>query len=124
MTKRTPQEKKELSYKRDRRNVYGEAPHAARKSVPLRKALRNRANRHVANQALAYQGPIPDEERADELESHMHHRAPRHWEKHPDAPLGEVIAEKSRKRKIMREHGGRDALIIRTFPDESVKPSE
>lgn len=104
MTKRTPQEKKQLSYKRDRRNVYGEAPHAARKNVPLRKALRNRANRHVANQALAYQGPIPDEERADELESLMHHRAPRHWEKHPDAPLGEVIANKSRKRKIMREH--------------------
>ena len=114
MRKRTPQEKKELSYKRDRRNVYGEAPHAARKNVPLRKALRNRANRHVANQALAYEGPAPDENLAEELESRVHHRAPQEWEKHPDAPLGEVIATKSRKRKIMREHGGREALITRT----------
>lgn len=123
MSKRTPQEKKELSYKHDRRNVYGEAPHAARKSIPLRKALRNRANRHEANQALAYQGPALDEERADELESRMHHRAPQHWEKRCDAPLGEVIADKSRNRKIMREHGGRDALIIRTYPATD-KPSE
>ena len=123
MRKRTPQEKKELSYTRDRRNVYGEAPHAARKSVPLRKALRNRANRHVANQALAYQGPGPDEERADEMESRVHHPAPQHWEKHRDAPLGEVIADKSRKRKIMREHGGREALIIR-YPPVSAETSE
>ncbi|HET6891073.1 MAG TPA: hypothetical protein VFH31_08220 [Pyrinomonadaceae bacterium] len=114
MRKRTPQEKKELSYKRDRRNVYGNAPHAARKNIPLRKAQRNRANRHAANQAIAYHGPAPDENLADELESRINHRAPREWEKYPDAPLGEVIAEKSRKRKTMREHGGRQALITRT----------
>lgn len=99
MRKRTPQEKKELSYKRDRRNVYGEAPHAARKAIPLHKALRNRANRHVANQAVDYQGPAPDEDLADELESRTHHRAPQQWEKMPDAPLGKVVANKSRKRK-------------------------
>src|SRR5437762_13804963 len=87
MKKRTPQEKKELSYNRDHRNVYGEAPHGARKNIPLRKAIRNRANRHVANQALAYQGPTPDEELADDLESRMHHSAPHQWGKRPDAPL-------------------------------------
>ncbi len=114
MRKRTPQQKKELSYKRDRRNVYGEAPHAARKAIPLHKALRNRANRHVANQALDYQGPAPDGDLADELESRMHHRAPQEWEKSPDAPLAEVVAKKARKRKIMRDHGGREALITRT----------
>ena len=114
MRKRTPQEKKELSYKRDRRNVYGEAPHAARKAIPLHKALRNRANRHVANQALDYQGPAPDDDLADEIESGLRHRAPQEWEKYPDAPLAEVIANKSRKRKIMRENGGSEALITRT----------
>jgi hypothetical protein len=124
MRKRTPQQKKELSYKRDRRNVYGEAPHAARKAIPLHKALRNRANRHVANQALDYQGPAPDEELADELESRMHHRAPQEWEKYPDAPLAEVIANKSRKRKIMREHGGREALITRTSAAPKKSSSE
>jgi hypothetical protein len=122
MRKQTPQEKKELSYKRDRRNVYGEAPHAARKNVPLRKALRNRANRHIANQTLAYKGPAPDEAISDELESRSEHYAPKVWDKHPDAPLAEVIADKSRKRKVMREHGGREALITRRYgtPD---KPS-
>jgi hypothetical protein len=116
MRKRTPQEKKELTYKRDRRNVYGEAPHAARKNISWRKALRNRANRHLANQNLAYQGPAPDEASADELESRSEHYAPKVWDKHPDAPLGEVIADKSRKRKTMREHGGREALIDRRSP--------
>lgn len=113
MKRRTPQEKKKLSYERDRRNVYGRAPHASRKLIPLNKALRNRANRHYENQQVDYQGPVPDEDIADELESLIHRRAPREWEKYPDAPLGEVIAKKSRKRAIMRKHGGRAALITR-----------
>jgi len=52
MKKLTPQEKKELSYERDRRNVYGRSPHASRKAIPLHKALRNRANRHLENQQV------------------------------------------------------------------------
>ena len=117
MKNQTPQDKKQLSYERDRRNVYGEAPHAARKAIPLHKALRNRANRHYANQQVNYQGPTPDEDIADELESLIHHRAPQEWEKYPDAPLGKVVAENSRKRDIMRKHGGRKALITRTLPE-------
>ena len=116
MKKRTPQEKKKLSYDRDRRNVYGEAPHAARKSIPLRKALRNRANRHYANQQLTYDGIGFDEEIADQIGSRIKHKVAQEWEKHPDAPLGEVIAEKSRKRAIMRQNGGRKALIVRIEP--------
>jgi hypothetical protein len=112
MTKRTPQEKKRLSYAHDRRNVYGEAPHAARKSIPLRKALRNRANRHYANQQLKYEGVSFDEELADAIESRVRQKTPQEWEKHPDAPLGEVVARKSRNRAIMQEHGGRTALIL------------
>ena len=61
-----------------------------------------------------------NEDLSDQIESRMKHKAPQEWEKHPDAPLGEVIAEKTRQRKIMREHGGRDALIIRSVP----KPKE
>ncbi|HZH32564.1 MAG TPA: hypothetical protein VEY11_17500 [Pyrinomonadaceae bacterium] len=112
MKKRTPQEKKKLSYERDRRNCYGEAPHAARKSIPLRKALRNRSNRHFQNQQLSYQGPTPDETLADDLESLIHHRAPQRWEKDPDVPLGEVVAKKSGDRATIRKLGGRKALII------------
>ena len=115
MRKRTPQEKKKLSYEKDRRNAYGEAPHAARKNIPIRKALRNRANRHAANQPLRYQGQIPDSESLDELSSTIQQRRPTDWQKHPDQPLGQVIARRSGRRKIMRQSGGRDALITRTF---------
>jgi hypothetical protein len=52
MKERTPQEKKSLSLAKDRRNVYGEAPHGARKSIPLKKKLRNRANRHEQESKL------------------------------------------------------------------------
>jgi hypothetical protein len=115
MKKRTPQEKKELSYERDRRNVYGRSPHASRKAIPLHKALRNRANRHNENQQIDYQGPAPDEDLGDQLESLLLKRASKKWEKYPDAPLGEVVAKKSKDRAVMRRHGGRSALrTIRT----------
>ena len=115
MKKRTPQEKKKLSYERDRRNVYGRSPHASRKAIPLHKALRNRANRHNENQQVDYQGPVPDEDLGDQLESLLPKRAPKEWEKYPDAPLGEVVAKKSKDRAVMRKHGGRMALrTIRT----------
>ena len=116
MKKLTPQEKKALSYARDRRNVYGEAPHAARKSIPLRKAKRNRANRHYADQQLAYPGTGFDEALADEVESRMKHKVPNDWGKYPDAALREVIAKKSRERAAMRTYGGRSALIMTIHP--------
>ena len=134
MKKRTPQEKKALSYARDRRNVYGEAPHASRKGIPLRKAKRNRANRHYADQQLAYPGTEFDEALADAVESRMKHRAPHFWGKYPDAPLSEVIRRKSGDRAAMRTYGGSDALkrIIRPpetnpmpkpdrFPDDVIE---
>ena len=110
MRRHTPQEKKRLRYERDRRNRYGEAPHAARKAIPLRKALRNRANRHYQNQQLNYLGPAPEQDVADELESLLDHRVPQRWKKYPDAPLGEVVATKLWEREMMRTGGGRQAL--------------
>jgi hypothetical protein len=114
MKRKTPQEKKQLSYERDRRNAYGRSPHASRRLIPLNKALRNRANRHHENQLIDYQGSAPDVELADELESSIKHRALREWQKYPDVPLGEVVAKKSKERAIMRKHGGREALITKT----------
>ena len=110
MKRRTPQEKKALSYERDRRNTYGEAPHAARKSIPLRKALCNRANRHQQNQQPRYSGPAPDESLADEFELQMYQRAPRVWKKDADSPLGEVVAQKVEWRARLHERGGRAAV--------------
>jgi hypothetical protein len=96
--RRTPQEKKSLSLAKDRRNVYGEAPHGARKSIPLRKKLRNRANRHNQESQLP-SGPVPlDADEADEIESSILGKAPRVWNKIPDAPLSGVVANKQFRR--------------------------
>jgi hypothetical protein len=119
VNRQTPQEKKRLSYERDRRNCYGESPHAARKSIPLRKALRNRANRHYQNQPLKQlAGHAPDTESCDSAESQVYHRAPNDWRKHPDAPLGEIVAGKVERREMMRIQGGRRALIMIRYPSE------
>ena len=115
MKRRTPQEKKRLSYEHDRRNVYGESPHAARKIIPLRKAQRNRANRHYQNQQLRYCGPVPDELVANELESRMRHKTPNYWKKFADAPLKEVVSRKLEGREVMRTQGGRRALITISY---------
>ncbi|MDH3740181.1 MAG: hypothetical protein OER56_01170 [Hyphomicrobiales bacterium] len=90
--RRTPSEKKALSLKKDRRNNYGESTTAARRMIPLRKALANRAVRHAANQALETGGQDASDavERAHSLKK---------WKKSPDAPLGEQVEKKSRRRQ-------------------------
>ena len=118
MRKRTPQEKKKLSYERDRRNVYGNSPQAARKAIPLRKALRNRANRKLAKQEIAVQTLVPSGNLGEEIEARLDIKAPKAWIKDRDAPLGKVVADKLRNREMMREKGGREALITRTKPNK------
>jgi hypothetical protein len=73
---RTLQEKKALSYARDRRNAYGENDKATRKAIPLNKRLAARAHRAKANDAL----------RNDREPERMRHS---HWRKLADIPLGE-----------------------------------
>lgn len=124
MKRLTPQEKKVLSYERDRRNCYGESPHAARKSIPLRKALRNRANRRYENQQLDVIGVEFNEEVADAVESQMKHRAPKNWKKYRDSPLGEVVFEKLKEREVMRTRGGRRALVTVSYGNRRDEDNE
>lgn len=98
MRKRTPQEKKKLSLERDRRNSYGEPPHAARRIIPLRKKLRNRANRHRQEARLPVGPAQLDTDQADEIESSMVAKAPKRWKKEPDAVLRDVIAHNQQQR--------------------------
>jgi hypothetical protein len=111
--RRTPQEKKRLSYEKDRRNDYGGAPHAARKSIPLRKALRNRANRHLQEKSLRTLCGRPDVGALEEAESLMRRRAPHAWKKERDEPLGEIVRRKTGWRRELQEAGGCDALFLR-----------
>ncbi len=96
MTKKppkSPQDKKSLSYAKDRRNTYGQNNKASRKAIPLRKAKENRQDRRKANQAMA-RIPRVGEEVADLLESSVFHDVYRvgGWTKAPDEQLGKVVA--------------------------------
>jgi len=105
--KMTPQEKKRLSYEKDRRNAYGESPHSARRSIPQRKAFRNRANRHRQELALRQPPPRLDDELADRIESEVFHYAPEFWKKWPDRPLGLVVGLALRGRRRFEAAGRR-----------------
>jgi hypothetical protein len=80
--RRSPQEKKILSYQRDQRNVYGASPHAARKGIRRRKAWANRTNRRDARSALR-KGADVAEDRAGGSRVR--------WVKTPDQPLASVV---------------------------------
>ena len=96
-SRQTPQEKKALSLARDRRNAYGANDKASRKSIPLRKRLVNRANRHLDKILL---GPaVHAEADSTELaEAALRGRRPQMWRKSPDRPLGEHVAMRAKQR--------------------------
>lgn len=99
---RTPQEKKALSLKKDcRQSYFASGQKGARKSVPLRKALENRRNRHKNDQALAVAVDIGGLA-LDLAESSACHDAYRAggWKKGSDRPLAKTISIQQRKREI------------------------
>jgi len=99
---RSPQEKKGLSYERDRRNTYGENSKSSRKNIPRSKALDIRRKRHGTKQALSsvLQARSQDQQVAAELAALA--SKPRRWEKQPDAPLGEYLATRKNRSTARR----------------------
>jgi hypothetical protein len=119
MRKKTPQEKKQLSYKKDRRNCYGESPHGARKSIPRRKKLRNRANRKYQEQQLTITGRKLDDDLAEQIETRLYQKAPKVWNKVADDPLKKTVERKQRKgrswkRRVGAEQQRRKPMIYRS----------
>jgi hypothetical protein len=93
----SPQEKKALSYAKDRRNTYGENDKSSRKNIPLRKRLVNKANRHAVQQQLDDAvGPV-DAERAERTEVRLRGTRGKSWRKRPDEPLGQVLERKRQR---------------------------
>jgi hypothetical protein len=97
MERKTPQEKKALSYAKDRRNDYGENDKSSRKAIPLRKRLVNRANRHNTQRLLGDATGSPDPAAADDAEQRALGKRPKRWKKWRDKPLGEVLADKAER---------------------------
>lgn len=94
MVRRSPQEKKALSYARDRRNCYGENDKSSRKNIPLR----NRVDRRREGVFIGAVGAV-DLVAAEQCEIDMLAKGrPSYWRKRPDLPLGEVVAFKMRRR--------------------------
>lgn len=98
MARLTPQEKKALSYEKDRRNAYGGNDKASRKAVPLRKRLVNRANRHDEQRRLRQAVGPPDEGGAEAAEAGLAGRRPKRWRKWADRPLREHVQRRVERR--------------------------
>lgn len=97
MRRRTPQEKKQLSLDRDRRNVYGENDKASRKNIPRAKARARRANRRAASTALSRTVGRPDEQIDDAIDDAVTGRRDKSWRKRPDMPLGLYLSQRKNR---------------------------
>ena len=96
--RKTPQEKKRLSYTKDRRNDYGENDKSSRKNIRRNKRMPHRANRHRDHQILeAARGPA-DEQSSGAAEERLYVRRPKRWKKFRDAPLGEILQGRIERR--------------------------
>jgi hypothetical protein len=96
--RKTPQEKKQYSYARDRRNVYGENDKSSRKNIPRRKRAPHRANRRRAGQILETIEGAVDEVAEEGAEMRLSSRRPKSWKKVPDKPLGEIVQNRLERR--------------------------
>lgn len=97
MRRRSPQEKKALSYVKDCRSNYGANDEASRKNLPRKRARVHRANRHRAHQVLLEATGSFDEVRCEAVEDQLRGRRPKVFNKWPDLPLG-VWARSRRER--------------------------
>jgi hypothetical protein len=110
MKEKTPQEKKALSYAKDRRNDYGENDKSSRRNIPLRKARQNRGFRKTANQILQKAVGETGFERIEIVENELRSLKKTAWKKAPDAPLGEFVQEKLKWRQ---EHAGKGKRTLK-----------
>ncbi|MBG0824489.1 hypothetical protein HS048_27655 [Planomonospora sp. ID91781] len=101
LRRRSPQEKKRLSYAKDRRNDYGENDKGSRKNIRRSKRAPHRANRHRAHQVLEAAVGAVDEGAAEKVEQRLLVKRPKSWEKSPDAPLGEIVQYTLRRRMTL-----------------------
>ena len=94
-TAKTPQEKKALSLKRDRRNVYGESTKGTRVGIPRSKQQSKQAERRAAKQPLLVVRGGVDEQQALSAQDASSIAATvkrrKGFKKVPDLPLGEVL---------------------------------
>ncbi len=99
MKRKTPQEKKALSYEKDCRNTYGENDKSSRKNIPLRKAKANRSDRKKLNDILHKVEKEKDIEVIASFENEVLGVKRNQWKKSPDEPLGKVVERRLERRE-------------------------
>jgi len=114
MKRKTPQEKKALSYAKDRRNAYGESDKGSRKSIRRNKTFPSRAYRKAVNDIL--QGAVGeiDLAKAESVDVKAKEIKRRKWKKYPDKPLGEIVASRLERRE---SHAGKDKTTRKKVRD-------
>ena len=105
MEPKSPQEKKRLSYAKDRRNTYGENDKASRKNISLRKASVNRIYRRKVNETLQQVDASCDLEIAESVEVATLEIQRKDWKKTPDTPLGETVERTLERRESHAGNG-------------------
>jgi hypothetical protein len=119
VARRDPQERKALSYARDRRNDYGENDKSSRKNIRRNKRIPNRADRHRERQVLAMAAGSITPELAESAEVKLLAKKSmwmtKRWRKWRDASLAEVVEYKLRRRVRlgMTDQADTDARIER-----------
>jgi len=115
MRKRTPQEKKALSYDRDRRNTFHANDKASRRLIPLGKARANRAYRKKVDEVLREAPATSDLSELELIESKASAIKNGGWEKYPETPLGEVVETQKQYRESHAGNGKTARKKIREF---------
>ncbi|MEM7703004.1 MAG: hypothetical protein AAF251_13780 [Pseudomonadota bacterium] len=97
--RRSPQEKKALSYAKDRRNCYGESDKGARKTIPRNKAKGHRSLRRRAASSLSRYETLNEDEAAlteNALVSDLDRLG--RWKKAPDQTLADHLKQQGKRR--------------------------
>ena len=98
---KSPQQKKRLSLKHDRRNTYGENSKSSRKNIARAKRRSHKLERKALSEPLQSLTGQFDEARTTEAEllavSRFSRAKRKAFKKNPDTPLGAVIKHKKSK---------------------------
>ncbi|WP_017597760.1 hypothetical protein [Nocardiopsis lucentensis] len=120
--RRSPQEKKLLTYTRERRNEYGENDKSSRRNIARSKRLVTRANRRRASVALADARGAADTEAGAAAQERFERRRPKRWAKYPDEPLGDSIELTLRYRVEAEEGRGANVERLRRLRERLRRP--
>jgi hypothetical protein len=99
---KSPNDKKQLSLMKDRRNVYGESPTSSRKNISRGKQRSHMELRRAANEELRSLKGGNAEADSDSAENRTKDRVTAlkraSFKKVPDVPLGVVLTKKLKRR--------------------------